>query len=555
MAHKCKYTMRFYVDYEKDDLVRVTTAHWKNKSLDVYREFLNSGEIESRNLYFAQLGGWLVTFPGEKQTRSYYTYFGYKQELEEWQKEVKTDSLMGECEQKLEDIKLMLFEVDSKLFYFCKKLELIPALYSKLFDLVRIYREHPECETLIQYGFYDLALNKSLYKLSKKKLKEVLQVVSTVKESGIPTSKVTLNDIQKYNLHFKKQIPDFIEWFRWYALENNKGKWGRQIEYNDWKYIQKKVENSKGAIQITCNEYLDYLEMAQKVGHNIEDPYWRYPNDFRKMHDKVMEQLNAVSLAKLALQQDFLKIVCKSMVKFNKEVNGFKIFISTEAKEWKQTCDDLYQCLIRNGYMKKVIDQETIIVFIWKDNKPVATCELDYEKNIKQFYGDERGHKEGKSCLPSDEVQEAFNIWLKDFKPKKVKFDCDSSMHYYKGFTDYDGDKTFHTTFGQMDGVYKGSSFVLGNIYETPFEDDEVLAAGGKGCVSTPKVFHFCSSISEISRHYAPKYYCEVKPLGAIVEHNGALLSNKIQILRKLSEEEVSSLMILERKQLDVALV
>ena len=106
-----------------------------------------------------------------------------------------------------------------------------------------------------------------------------------------------------------------------------------------------------------------------------------------------------------------------------------------------------------------------------------------------------------------------------------------------------------------MDGSGKGSSFELGKTYETPFEDDEILAAGGSGCVSTPKVFHFCSSISEISRHYAPKYYCEVKPLGAIVENDGALLSNKIQILRKLSEEEISSIMLVERKQLDVALV
>ncbi len=553
MAHKCEYTMRFYVDYDKNDLVRVTTAHWKNKSLDVYREFLNSGETESRNLYFTQYGGWLVSFPGERITRYYYNYFGYKQELEEWAHEIKTDALMGKCEQKLDDVKVMLFEVDSKLFYFCKKLD-SSFSYPKLFDLVRIYREHPECETLIQYGFYDLALNKSLYKLSKQKLKQVLQAVNELKDSGI-YGKITLRQIQEYNLHMKNKIPTIKEWFDWYGITNNFGRYGRQIEYEDWKYIQRKINNSKGAIQITCNEYLDYLEMAKKVGHNIEDPYWRYPNDFRKMHDKVMEQLNAVSLAKLALQQDFLKVVCKSMVKFNKEVNGYQIFISTEAKEWKQTCDDLYQCLIRNGYMKKVIDQETIIVFIWKDNKPVATAELDYEKNIKQFYGDERGHSRGESCKPSDEVQEAFNIWLESFKPKKVKFNYDSSIHYYKGFTEFDGEKTFHTNCGQMDGSGKGSSFELGKTYETPFDDDEILAAGGSGCVSTPKVFHFCSSISEISRHYAPKYYCEVKPLGAIVENDGALLSNKIQILRKLSEEEISSIMLVERKQLDVALV
>ena len=548
MAHHCEYTMRFYVDYETNDLVRVHTAHWKNKSLDVYREYLKANKCESRNLYFTQMGGWLVSFPGEKNNRGYFNYFGYKQELEEWEKDVKTDALLGSCDQKLADIKVMLFEVDSSLFYFCKKLEYDLSLYANLFELVRIYKEHPECETLIQYGFYNLAMNKSLYRLSKKKLKEILKIVSDVKEKAPCFTKVTLNDIQKYNLHFKDQIPDFKDFFMWYVIDNNKSKWGRQIAYEDWKYVQKKINASKGLLQISNNEYLDYLEMAKKVGHDITDPYWRYPNDFRKAHDKVMEQLEAVSLAKLALQQDFLKVVCKSMVKYNKEILGYKIFISTEAKEWKQTCDDLYQCLIRNGYMKKVIDQETIIVFIWKDNKPIATCEIDYDKNIKQFYGDERGHARGESCLPSDEVVEAFNIWLKDFKPKKIKFEYDNSIHYYKGFNDYDGDKTFHTHCGMMDGSGKGSSFIVGNIYETPFEDEEIIEAGGHGCVSTNKVFHFCGSITEISRHYCPSYYCEVKPLGAVVENDGALLSNRIKIVRYIPEEEVKKILIQEQQ-------
>lgn len=547
MAHNCNYTMRFYVDYEKNDLVRVTTAHWKDKSLDVYREFLNSGKIESRNLYFSQMGGWLVSFPGEVNKRGYYNYFGYKQDLEEWSHEAKTDALMGECEQNIKDVKVMLFEVDSKLFYFCKKLD-SNFIYPKLFELVRIYREHPECETLIQYGFYELALNKSLYRLSKPKLKQVLQAVNELKNVSIYGG-ITLRQIQEYNLHWKDKISTIKEWFDWYGITNNFGKYGQQLDYDCWKYIQRKINNSKGAIQITKYEYLDYLEMAKKVGHNIEDPYWRYPNDFRKMHDKVMEQLNAVSLAKLALQQDFLRIVCKPMLKYNKEINGYNIFISTEAKEWKQTCDDLYQCLIRNGYMKKVIDQEAIIVFIWKDGKPIATAELDYKKNIQQFYGDERGHSRGESCKPNEEVEEAFNIWLESFKPKKAKFDYDASIHYYKGFNDFDGKETFHTNCGQMDGSGKGSSFVLGNVYETPFDDDEILAAGGIGCVSTPKVFHFCSSISEIARHYSPNYYCEIKPLGAVVENDGALLSNKIKIVRYLQPEEVEAIKILEMQK------
>ena len=111
------------------------------------------------------------------------------------------------------------------------------------------------------------------------------------------------------------------------------------------------------------------------------------------IRQQVEEQLkNSISEGEL---REAAKEVCKGMVKYNKEVNGYKIFIPVEAIEWQKTCDVLYQCLIRNGYMKKVINQETIIVFVWKDNEPIATAEIDYKKNLHQFYGDERGHREG----------------------------------------------------------------------------------------------------------------------------------------------------------------
>ena len=121
-------------------------------------------------------------------------------------------------------------------------------------------------------------------------------------------------------------------------------------------------------------------------------------------------------------------------------------------------------------------------------------------------------------------------------------------MHYYKGFASKKDESTFFTMVGSMDGLNQGSTFKVGEVYETPFEDEEIYCKGGKGCVSTNKVFHFCNTISEISRHYSPKYYCEVKPLGAVVENNGALLSNKIEIVRALSDIEVQQILQQEQR-------
>ena len=537
MGHHCSYECRFYV--ENNDLVLITTAYYKNTSLDVYREYLKTNKAECRNLFFSYLAGYTVTFPNEK----IYRYSNERMPLERWGYTQAISNLRyGTYPQDLDRVKTMLLEVCPELKYFCKKYS-NDAGYENLFEVIRNYWKHPECETLLELGFVDLAMNQSLYKLTKPKLKEVLNIIQTNKD--IICHNTRLRDIQVYLKQYQKKM-SFKDYWLWYVIANDRmNKWSVKIDFEAWKYINKQIEKSKGKDQISKHEYFDYINMAKKVGHDVEDPYWKYPSNFRKMHNLVMEQVRSISAAKLALQQDFLKLVCKSMLKYNSEINGYKIFIPVEAIEWQKTCDVLYQCLIRNGYMKKVINQESIIVFIWKDNEPVATCEIDYKKNILQFYGDERGHTTGDSCKPNDEVIACFNLWLDKFKPHKEKFKITDSMHYYKGFNDYK-DNVFHTSVGSMDGRGKGSSFVLGGIYETPFEDEEIIEAGGAGCVSTNKVFHFCSSITEISRHFNPSVYAEIKPLGAIVEHDGALLSNKIEIVRLISADEVNAIMQLE---------
>lgn len=537
MGHHCSYQCRFYID--NNDLILITTATWKNKSMDIYREYLKDNKAEIRNVNFTYLSGYTVTFPDEKIWRYGKEIMG----VERWGSvEAIWNFKIGEYYQTWDRIKTMLLEVMPELKYFCNKYS-NDAGYSHLFEVIRNYLKHPESETLLELGCVDLAMNQSLYKLTKPKLKEVIRIVSDNKD--IVSTNLRLRDIQTYIKQYQKKM-SFKDFWMWYVISNERMvRWSRYIDYEDWKYINKQIEKTNGKDQITKNEYYDYIEMAKKVGHDVNDPYWKYPSNFRKMHNLVMEQVRSISAAKLALQQDFLKIVCKSMLKYNSEINGYKIFIPVEAIEWQKTCDVLYQCLIRNGYMKKVINQESIIVFVWKDNEPLATCEIDYKKNILQFYGDERGHTTGDSCKPSDEVIEAFNIWLDKFKPKKEKFKIDNSMHYYKGFSSFEKD-TFHTYVGSMDGKGKGSSFVIGRVYETPFDDEEIIEAGGKRCVGTNKVFHFCSSITEISRHFSPSVYAEIRPLGAIVEHDGALLSNKIEVIRMIKPEEVNAIMQLE---------
>ena len=407
--------------------------------------------------------------------------------------------------------------------------------HSKLFNIIRQYWKHPEIETLCQLGCYELALDNRLFSLSKTKMKQVLRCVQEMQKNGTLYD-ISLTDIFKYFKYYKEM--SFTEWYAWWCWNDHNSKYAYTYTIEEYRYCVRK--------NISKYEYRDYLNMAHKVGHDIEDPYWKYPNNFHKFHDKVMDQIKALEVAKYGVQQDFLKEILKPMLQFNANVDGYDIFLSTDATEWQKTCDTLYQCLLRNGYMKNVIMQQDIIVFVWKDGVPIATAQLDYDKKIGQFYGDERGHATGDSCKPSEEVETAFNKWLETFKPKKAnfKFGYKEDIKYYKGFTEL-VEGGFHTDFGKMDGVGKGSTFLIGHVYDTDF-DDETIISTGANCVATNKVFHFCNSITEISRHYCPKYYAEIKPLGPIVENNGALLSNRIEIVRMIPDNEIKEILALE---------
>lgn len=293
----------------------------------------------------------------------------------------------------------------------------------------------------------------------------------------------------------------------------------RTIRYSDNLYKQK----------LSIGYYEDYLEMALYVGHDLNDDYWRYPTNLAKMHNKVMEEQKAVKETNNKIMYDMLHEVVKDMKKQDAKIDGYDIFIPDKLSEIKKQSDVLYQCLIRNNYVNKVIMQEEILVFIWKDGTPLATAQVFYDKKVGQFYGDERGHTNGKSCLPSKEVQDVFNKWIETFKPKKAK--VKNQVKYFKGFYSKKSDGTFVG--------YNNYEFKIGGTYETNFEDNEIVSYGAKSCNASNKVFHFCDSIDEIKKHYTPEFYCEVEPLGPVLECSGALLSNRIKILKEIKPNEL----------------
>lgn len=534
MAHQATYIDRIEVETdwetERKFLVRTVKADWYDKkqcqlkSLDVYREY-ETGTYYGKDRFFARnivstMMGYLVYYPGERIIQTGYWYGGDQiaaNRPDDWQN-YGTERIGGyypENQTSDSDIENVL-EVYPNFKYIIKKINRADLNNPLLMDLINVFKEHPEVEGLCQLGLYTIALNRQLYKLTLLKRKAVIKfIMEHHKEMNKWTTLRAIQCCLKYKTDLK-------------TYEEYQHNW-QVITFEEYLHLNKKGVPDNNKIRL----YADYLEMCQKVGHDLKDPYWHFPSNLDKAHAKVMEELKAVRETNSKIKGDYLKAVMKPMIKYNATVNGYQIFVADDIEVIQKQCDALYQCLIRNNYVNKVLMQEEILVFIWKDNKPLATAEIFYNGKLGQFYGDERGHSRGESCLPDADVQAAFNEWLKAFKPTKAKAPKRNN-HYYKGFYTKVNDTTFKG--------YRDYKFEVGKTYETDFSNDEINVLGGQKCNASDKVFHFCESITEISKHYNPTCYCEIEPLGALVECNGALLSNRIKILRYIQPDEVEAI-------------
>lgn len=505
MGHKCEFKER--VEMLENKPCRIVRAYYKEYEEDIIREYIDGNSEVSSHIYDSYVCGWLVEFTGETNR-----VYGRTYKVEEpcWS-DINKDYLPNVFINDSQKVDMeMLINYDNSLKYLLNKIDKNISA-SVLFNIIQQYRKYPNIETLCEKGLYRLALNTNLQRLGKKKLS---QVINFIKDNEGINNHTKLIDIQR-------------------CIKNNI----RYEDYDRFLYAKgdlelfKYLKNKKVDIEY----YKDYISMCKKVGHNIEDDYWKYPNDIYKAHDKVMEQIKNTELSNGNIREGLLKEVTKNMSKYDSIVDGYRIFIPNKIDDIKKQCDVLYQCLLRNNYVNKMINQEEVLVFIWKDNIPVATAQVFYDtKEVGQFYGDERGHNKGLDCKPPQEVENAFYKWLKNVEIKKRNFV--HKKKYYKGFMKKDGEAFVG---------FNDYHFKIGKIYET-YADDDLILKTGSDCVSTDKVFHFCDNINEIFRHYSPQegLFCEVEPCGPVVENNGALLSNKIKILRQLSLEEINELRI-----------
>lgn len=504
MGHHASYIER--IEYIDGKIVRIIKATYKNFSEDVYKEELETNKHFCRYLYFSHLAGYLVVFPGEKLGY----YYGY---------EVQKEEDFGECSPislcngyVTENEKQLIINYHPELKYLINKIK-YNITGETLFKVIRLYKEHPECETLIQINQIKLANNKNLYKLKKPKLKQVINFVKQNSEIENMTLQNILSAI-KHNLNYK-DYSKYLDIKYFFSSENDKD--------DIFKYLVNKNYDPR--------YYYDYLCMAKQCGHNVRDQYWRFPNDLYKMHDKVMFELSNIEESKNNIWVKMFENISKKIGKNSlKIVNGYTMYIPNDWEDMNNHAKALSQCLVNNGYFKKMARQKSCLIFIKKDNISIGTVEIDFNKKILQQYGDEKNHSDINSCFLNDEVQEAVNIYLKKLKIKKFKASSilNEKNIFIKGL--YENDSSFN-----------GMQFIEGKTYCTKSTDEEVIKYASK-CLATNKVFHFCKSIQDIQLWVTnPSKYAIVKAIGAISQNGTAYMTNKMKVLKIANLEDIIS--------------
>lgn len=392
--HICKFTDRLIDNRGK--LTRIVTAHWKEKTLDVYKmdEF---GRDRVRNLYQNMVGGYCVSFPGEQVSR----YNPRIQLLDSWATpSINIRSLLSGLPSRFEES--LIVEKYPNFKYVLQKCELT---INEIIRVLPIWKAHPEVELLLSAGYKRIAFNKSFYKLTQSNKKALINILRTNVENDydysvldllvMSKSEIKHNDLLKYKSFCRR--------------------YGVGFSYKEYLFLRNRKPH-------TIDQYRDYKTMLKRTSHSIRDDYWHYPKSIGKAHSKIMQEIERIDELKEAeeiikKQTEYLRAVKKYLKKRLVTRSGISVYIPESIEDIQKQAKSLNQCLITSDYIGRVIQKKCVLLFVREKDKPIATAELRPDGTIGQFYGNELNHND---CLPPKCAKNAINKWMDQYSRRIV---------------------------------------------------------------------------------------------------------------------------------------
>ncbi len=284
----------------------------------------------------------------------------------------------------------------TKYKYSC--LDIVARKHIDIIEYLNIYRNHNELELLVKNGNF-------------KMIREIIR--------GYTFPYLLEN---KKNLKFLKNDINLTEFSNAVKYDLNKFEDVKAYGYVNLERNENYIHKHKLNARKTChylykqkhelNYYDDYLDVAKRIGMNLNDTRVLYPKNLTKAHDEVMRYYED---KKNAIITQNISEYAKELEKLSFKRNGLIIFPAKSQEELIEESKVLEHCVRK--YAKNVADRKTSIFFIRKinnKNKPYVTLELKQNCVVQC-----RGYKNNVKSPLDKKVKQFVNEWC-------IKFDLKS---------------------------------------------------------------------------------------------------------------------------------
>ena len=396
--HRAEYFARFKWNEELEHLYLCIYANYKNEVTEVYNEY-EDGKTRIRCIYPTMYAGYLFAPIGKKQHITYYQEWYEDGEWSDYEK-YKINMFIKE-----ENINWnMPREFEKQNWFFVQKfMNLRCKNPFEFIRLIKNYKKHPlEVEVLVERQQISLALSEMLWKLSKSKQKEVINFIKSNFMHEDMKLKTILTAL-KNNLRYI-EAEEFLY---------KKGK--LKIDFPEYCYCQKN--------NILLSEYENHKQMLKEYGKTLvidyDDKYWKFPSDFRKIHQMLIEKVDKYEKD---LKEKERKKLNRKLEKISSNypkinINDYDVYVPSNYEDIDLQAKELHQCLISCRYYKKMADKKCVLIFIRQKESAVATAEIDMNKKIIQFYMNQSKNER----LPTPEVEAVLNKYLDNIVIKSKK--------------------------------------------------------------------------------------------------------------------------------------
>ena len=261
-------------------------------------------------------------------------------------------------------------------------------------NLFTMWKKHGyETEMLIGCGLERFVLDEEYYELPDETRNAIKSFIvknrNFIAKFHVRLDKTDIQELMKVKAESHEELCYIYE--NWHYVKN--------LAIDQIRYL---IKNPK----IEADEYTSYCKTVIAVGHDITDSYWRTPKQFKARHKKVLEEEKNIEKYfdehKGQIYADYIKRYTQNISKTF--IDGMEIFIPQNIDIIRSQAEMLNQCLIRMDYPKKVIKGNCVIVLVYKDKLPYATCEIADDR-IVQFRGKD-------NCPMGNSEFSVMNRWL-----------------------------------------------------------------------------------------------------------------------------------------------